>query len=115
MKFFYQKARPESQSTPKVIIRAHWQRESIGTGKPGAWGSSTDQIGAGKPGATSAAVALRVDTRTQGVRQKGADQQDDLQKLIATLVRTLLSDPDKDKLIREMQESRYNEYTPLSE
>ena len=31
------------------------------------------------------------------------------------LVQTTLSDPDKDKLIRELRESRYNEYTPRSE
>ena len=69
----------------------------------------------GDPDATSLALVPRVDTRTQGVPKKETDQQDDRQKLIATLVRTILSDPDKDKLIEELQESRYNELSLLKE
>ena len=62
-------------------------------------GSGTDQIRARKLGATSLVLVPRVDTCTQGVDQKKADQQDDRQKLIATFVRTVLSAPGKDKLI----------------
>ena len=47
--------------------------------------------------------------------QKETDHQGDRPKMIATLVRTCLSEPDKDKLIQELQESRYNEYTLLSD
>ena len=42
------------------------------------------------------------------------DQQDDRQKLILTLVRAILSDPDKDKLNQELQVSRYNKNTTRS-
>ena len=59
------------------------------------------------------ALVLRVDTRSQGVPQSETDQRDDRQVLISTLVRAILSDPDKDELDSELQESRYNEFTAL--
>ena len=105
----YQKPQPESQNTPKDVWRANWQREWISIGEPNESGSSTDKISAEKPDATSLTLVPTVNTRTPGVSQNQTNQQDDRQKLISTLVRTILSDPDKDKLIRELQESRCNE------
>ena len=64
----------------------------------------------GKLGATSLALVPRVDTRTQGVLRKETDQQDDRQKMIDTLLRTIVSDVEKEKLRWELEESRYNEY-----
>ena len=113
-KVSYQRARPESQNTPKGVLRANWQREQMGTGRPDAPCSITNQMGAGRPGATSLAFVPRVDTRSQGVHQTETDQ-DDRQKLIANLLRAILSDADRDELIQELQESRRNEYTPSSE
>ena len=60
-------------------------------------------------------LSIRIDTRSQGVPQLEGDQQEDRQKLISKLVRTVLSDPDKDNLSQELQESCHKEFTPVSE
>ena len=83
-----------------VVLRANWQRQQMGSRRPDASGSSPNQMGAVSSGATSLALVLRVDTRSQGVPQSETDQRDDRQVLISTLVRAILSDPDKDNLIR---------------
>ena len=51
----------------------------------------------------------------KGVLQLENDQQESRQKLMSRLVRTILSDPNQDNLIRELQDSCHNRYTLLSE
>ena len=86
----------------------------MGIGRPDALFSSPNQMGAVRPDATSLALILPVDTRSQGVPQSETGQRDDRQKLISTIGRAILSDPDKNNMIQELQESRYNEDTPLA-
>ena len=62
-----------------------------------------------------AAKPIRIDTRSQGVPQLEANQQEYRQKLISKLVRAVLSHPDTDNLSQELQESCHNEFTTVSE
>ena len=56
-----------------------------------------------------------INTRYQGVLQTESVQEENRMKLISGIVRRIVSDPDKDKFIEELQISCDSQYTHLSE
>ena len=102
----YQRTQPESQVTPQVVLRASWRQDQLSSEKPEACCSSSDHLSPVKLGATTVAWVPRVDTRSQRVPHAESDEEEHWKKLISGVVRAMLTDPDKDKLVQNLPSRR---------